>query len=913
MMSPDPPEVTVRTSFDSEDDVVPQVPRSRMRARRHFCLFSLFIALACVVMPWTAGNLQESTTSQTKDAFWDPSTLESPPNDLPRDGSTWFTRLKHLATGRRASVSNPSGMDDDEVAVVNFNDESVPGFQTVGVPIEAAEALACRAFVINYVINATDGKDECDGLTKAYRKTCIESKPSPNRRRRLHEKLDIPQWSRIVYDIGLRIRLVTRRLLSRMDGVTFSAADAVAGVAFEDARQAVGHGFDEFLHTDLRAAFRRQTLSARLLLEDEAEMNFEVNATEPTKPVNLELPRLGLGGVSEQTLDIMNANSKEELNVTTVTNDESRDPDAPDEEDDQPVPHKPVPKAYEFGSGEQRMCCLSILNVYQNNCSVEPEEDVSDTKLSFIVFVMMLCCLVKSVIRHFRLFWLPEAAGCILVGVMTGYCLMFFPHHDISFDGNWFLRILVPPIIFEAALHIDKRSFNRHIVPILLYAVAGTLLATVLTALIVHRGTVMLQGLCPVIPYIEALTFGALISSIDPIAVLSVLSNMGMTDTDTIYVVIFGESLLNDGVAIVLFHTLVHFLDENLVIDGAALTDAAIHFCVVASGSLLVGVASGIISTVYFWLFHKCQAPMVEVLMFFCWALLPYYLCDLVGWSGIVAVVAAGFVMDMNIVGLDRKDGDLGNESESSAVDAIMEGDGRRGKRYIFSSKGHLSDLAKTHVGFVAELIATTMETAIFAYLGLFLFSHRYHWNFWHTIIALLACCVSRGIMIPSLSLVANWITRIQQMRASCRYPRSPGDIKQAVPQNGVVIDRKMQMALWFAGLRGAMSFALVEHIPMFDEDTREGTRFKPELKAMTSISIMFTVFVLGGSTFYMMESLGVAPSRKTSSPNAEFVNLLRRRGTSNGESSSDTTLPMTESPASSSGTTFRRARTNRS
>jgi NhaP-type Na+/H+ or K+/H+ antiporter len=59
---------------------------------------------------------------------------------------------------------------------------------------------------------------------------------------------------------------------------------------------------------------------------------------------------------------------------------------------------------------------------------------------------------------------------------------------------------------------------------------------------------------------VEALTFGALISSIDPIAVLSVLSNMGMTDTDTIYVLIFGESLLNDGVAIVLFETLGKFV-----------------------------------------------------------------------------------------------------------------------------------------------------------------------------------------------------------------------------------------------------------------------------------------------------------------------------------------------------------------
>lgn len=225
------------------------------------------------------------------------------------------------------------------------------------------------------------------------------------------------------------------------------------------------------------------------------------------------------------------------------------------------------------------------------------------------------------------------------LSVISGYVIMLAPHHDLSFDGNWFLRILVPPIIFEAALSIDKRSFQRHIVPILLYAIVGTLMSTALTAYIVHKGTTLISRFCTPIPYVEALTFGALISSIDPIAVLSVLSNMGMSDTDTIYVVIFGESLLNDGVAIVLFNTLIHFMDETLIIDREAVMAASVHFFIVAFGSLLVGIASGYLATAYYWLFFGCQTPLVEVLMFCCWALLPYYVCDGIGWSGIVAAV----------------------------------------------------------------------------------------------------------------------------------------------------------------------------------------------------------------------------------------------------------------------------------
>ena len=444
--------------------------------------------------------------------------------------------------------------------------------------------------------------------------------------------------------------------------------------------------------------------------------------------------------------------------------------------------------------------------------------------------------------------------------------MSFVPGYDISFDGAWFLRVMVPPIVFEAALSIDKRSFNRHVVPIMIYAVAGTLLATLITATIVHKGTSMLGRFCETIPYVESLAFGALISSIDPIAVLSVLNNMGMTDTDTIYVIIFGESLLNDGVAIVLFQTLVHFLDDALVIDAEAVITAAIHFFVVAFGSLFVGIGSGIACTFFYWAMHGMQTALVEVLMFFCWAFIPYYICDGIGWSGIVAVVATGFVMDIYVIG-PHSDPD-----EVPQLEQPTPGDGTHRvtfKRQIFA-RGHLSSQAKMHVGFVTEILATVMETAIFAYLGVFLFSYRYHWSFWHMFLSIFACCLSRAIMIPLFSLLANWITTIQLMRANCR-PRN----QRGLPgSTGIVVDPKMQIVLWFAGLRGAMSFALVETIPMYDTVTGEGSRLKPELKAMTSACIVFTVFVLGGYTYYLMDYLGMAPKHE---PSTEMSSLIQR------------------------------------
>jgi hypothetical protein len=84
-------------------------------------------------------------------------------------------------------------------------------------------------------------------------------------------------------------------------------------------------------------------------------------------------------------------------------------------------------------SVEARTCCASILNVYHENCDSPEEEVVSDRKLFLVVFVIALCGMVKSVIRYYSIRWLPEAAGCILVGGenmhVSGFRRILFAHN----------------------------------------------------------------------------------------------------------------------------------------------------------------------------------------------------------------------------------------------------------------------------------------------------------------------------------------------------------------------------------------------------------------------------------------------------------------------------------------------------
>lgn len=107
------------------------------------------------------------------------------------------------------------------------------------------------------------------------------------------------------------------------------------------------------------------------------------------------------------------------------------------------------------------------------------------------------------------------------------------------------------------------------------------------------------------------------------------------------------------------------------------------------------------------------------------------------------------------------------------------------------------------------------------------------------------------------------------------------------------------------------MSFALVEHIPLYDEVSGEGTPLKAELKAMTSACIMFTVFVLGGRTYYMMDQLGLAPNSKKG-PNRQILHeesFSLVNGKDHESESSMDTSHHTLSKSTQPGRAFRRPR----
>jgi hypothetical protein len=108
-------------------------------------------------------------------------------------------------------------------------------------------------------------------------------------------------------------------------------------------------------------------------------------------------------------------------------------------------------------SVEARTCCASILSVYHENCSTDDDEQFSDSRLLLMLFVMAVCGIVKSLIRHYKVLWLPEAAGCILVGgTLVGLC-----RDRVScIESSHF--VCMPPFSSSVRLHPHVLSSPRY-------------------------------------------------------------------------------------------------------------------------------------------------------------------------------------------------------------------------------------------------------------------------------------------------------------------------------------------------------------------------------------------------------------------------------------------------------------------
>ena len=150
---------------------------------------------------------------------------------------------------------------------------------------------------------------------------------------------------------------------------------------------------------------------------------------------------------------------------------------------------------------------------------------------------------------------LPESALILIVGLLAGLGMRESDHLNsfIVFNTEVFFAVLLPPIIFYAGYSLEREHgyvFFSNIGSIIVFAVFGTLISTVVVAMLCYA---VAEGGIVSLSLVECWLFGALISAIDPVATISIFEAFHVENT--LFNLVFGESVLNDAVAIVLYRT----------------------------------------------------------------------------------------------------------------------------------------------------------------------------------------------------------------------------------------------------------------------------------------------------------------------------------------------------------------------
>uniref|UniRef100_A0AAY4EFV4 Sodium/hydrogen exchanger n=1 Tax=Denticeps clupeoides TaxID=299321 RepID=A0AAY4EFV4_9TELE len=385
----------------------------------------------------------------------------------------------------------------------------------------------------------------------------------------------------------------------------------------------------------------------------------------------------------------------------------------------------------------------------------------------------------------------------------------------VTFDPEVFFNILLPPIIFHAGYSLKKRHFFRNLGSIITYAFLGTAISCFVIGNLMYGVVKLMQAIGQLTDkfyYTDCLFFGAIISATDPVTVLAIFNELH-ADVD-LYALLFGESVMNDAVAIVLSSSIVAYQPSGAnthTFDAAAFFKSVGIFLGIFSGSFAMGAVTGVVTSL-----SDCKAnhvtkftklhcfPLLETALFFLMSWSTFLLAEACGFTGVVAVLFCGITQ----------------------------------AHYTYNN---LSEESTKRTKQLFEVLHFLAENFIFSYMGLALFTFQNHI---FSPIFIIGAFVSFASFLPELHLGAQIAIFIG--RASNIYPLS--FLLNLGRRHK--ISGNFQHMMMFAGLRGAMAFALA---------IRDTATYARQMMFTTTLLIVFfTVWVFGGGTTPMLSWLHI-------------------------------------------------------
>ncbi|KAK3340885.1 Sodium/hydrogen exchanger family-domain-containing protein [Neurospora tetraspora] len=366
----------------------------------------------------------------------------------------------------------------------------------------------------------------------------------------------------------------------------------------------------------------------------------------------------------------------------------------------------------------------------------------------------------------------------------------------LSFSPQIFFNLLLPPIILSSGYELHQANFFRNIGTILTFAFAGTAISAVVIGVLLWLYTrIPLEGL--EVTFREAIQVGASLSATDPVTILAIFNSFKVDPQ--LYTVIFGESILNDAIAIVIFESAQHAEGNGQRIGVVSIIHGIWYFLKEFFGSLAIGSVVGILAAVLLKFTYLRRYPKMESCMIVLIAYSTYFFSQAIQMSGIVSLLFCGITL----------------------------------KHYAYFNMSRRTQLTTK---FFFQVLAQLSENFIFIYLGLSLFTEK---NLVYQplliIVTVLSVCAARWLAVFPLSRLINWFIRYRARR----HGRDAADV---LPYN-------YQAMLFWAGLRGAVGVALAAAFT-------GKSRFA--LQATVLVVVVLTVIIFGGTTARMLEILEI-------------------------------------------------------
>ncbi len=279
--------------------------------------------------------------------------------------------------------------------------------------------------------------------------------------------------------------------------------------------------------------------------------------------------------------------------------------------------------------------------------------------MAYETLVILVCiCGVFSYI-NVRFLKLPPTIGVMLLSfalslliLVAGSSFPWFSHFIVTLVGNIdfgkvLMKVMLGFLLFAGAIHIDAAALRKQMLAIIALSTISTVLSTAIIACALYY---LLPVFHLAVPLIYCFLFAALISPTDPVAVLAILKKANLPPS--LGLKIAGESLFNDGVAVVIFVSILEI--AQIGYDNVSAGTIALSFLREAGGGLLYGAALGYLG---YWAISTIDNYQVEVLITIGTVMGGYFIADLIHVSGPLAMVVAGII--------------LGNKARKSAMSEI--------------------------------------------------------------------------------------------------------------------------------------------------------------------------------------------------------------------------------------------------